>query len=409
MTENKCPLCKQTVSQELFEKITGIWRERRVQEKALKDKQKDLTRQLKDGKKALEEERRRLKQEQRTEIDKKVADHTKKFSAQLARVEAQKNRIQSQSEKKISVAVKAAERKARLDADKVMKAQLDESVKKAVNKAQSKQSKDLYRAQRTIDSTRKQMTTLQQQSEKQRIKINNLEIELKNKTTPQIEGLLYEDKLIEALKKDFPYDKFTHTGKGGDILQEVFFEKNSHGLIIYECKKVTHWSSAHLEQAYQARIQRKADYAILVTNAPKKGAGGFFIEKDVIVINPAGVLAIAGILRDQIIKMSELRLTKAQKDEAIDRTLKYLQGAEFKNALDFVIKKTKEMYEDLKEEYKDHLKMWQKRYDSLKSVYTHTAQVQNKTTALVAGKFELADSKENIQPFPSPLSLPDLR
>ena len=406
MNDNKCPLCKQPVSQELFERITGIWKERRIQEKALKERQQELIKQQKESKKALQEERKKLRSDQKGAIEKKVAIQAKKYSAQLLRLESQKNRIQKQSDKKVALAIKAAERRARLEANHAMKSQLDESVKKEVAKVSAKQGKDLLRATRTLDSTRKQMSTLQAQGFKQQEKIKNLETQLKNQTTPQIEGLLYEDQLLQALKKDFYDDKFTHTGKGGDILQEVIFQKKSRGLIIYECKKVSHWNSAHLEQAYSAKIQRKADYAILVTNASKKGTAGFFIEKGVIVINPGGVLAIASILRDQIIRMTELKLTKAQKEEAVEKTLQYLQGAEFKNSLELVIRKTHEMYDDLEKECLDHAKIWRKRYEALKSVYIHTAQVQSKTATLIAGKLITEDMKEiEVHPFPE---LPDL-
>lgn len=409
MADNRCPLCKQPVSQELFEKITGIWRERRIQEKVLKEKQRDLIRQQKEAQKALEEEKRRLKTDQRAEIEKKVASQAKKYSSQLARLESQKNKIQQQSEKRIAAVVRSVERKARLEANQAMKAQLQESVKKAVEKASSRQTKDFLRTKRTLDSTREQMSTLQIQGLKQQEKIKNLEMQLKNQTTPQIEGLLYEDQLIQALKKEFSDDKFTHTGKGGDILQEVLIENRSCGLLIYECKRVANWKAAHAEQAYAAKIQRQADFAILVTNAPKKGSGGFFIEKGVIVVNPGGALAIAAILRDQIAKMAHLKLTHAQKEEAIEQTLKYLQGAEFKNSLDLVIKKTIEMYHDLKKECLDHIKAWNKRHDALKCVYLQTVQVQTKTTALISGKSKDGQGElANIQPFPALPNLMDL-
>lgn len=85
--------------------------------------------------------------------------------------------------------------------------------------------------------------------------------------------------------------------------------------------------------------------------------------------------------------------------------MEYLQGAEFKNALDLVIRKTVEMYDDLKKECHDHVKGWKRRYDSLKSVYINTAQVQTKTTALISGKTEVFKEVANINPFPA---LPDL-
>lgn len=403
METNKCPLCRQPVSQELFEKITGVWRARREQEQAFKLKQKELLAQQKLAMADLAKERQRLKVEQKDVIEKKMAERTKKFEVSMARLESQKNKAVALAEKRITAAVKAAEKKVRLESAAAMKEQVKASVQKELVKVSSKQTKELLRAQNTINSTRKQMTTLQQQGFKQQEKILNLEKQLKDKTTPQIEGLLYEDQLMVALKKEFPADKFTNTGKGGDILQEIVLEQEVCGVLIFECKKVSHWSSAHVEQAYEARIKRQAEFAVLVTNAPKKGSGGFFIEKGIIVVSPGGVLAIAGILREQVIKIARLKLTKAQKEEAVEQTLKYLQGAEFKNSLELVIKKTIELYDDLKTECKDHIKVWKKRHDDLKSVYLHTARVQHKTTNLIAGRS--MDGEVSLNPFPA---LPEL-
>ena len=83
--------------------------------------------------------------------------------------------------------------------------------------------------------------------------------------------------------------------------------------------------------------------------------------------------------------------------------MKYLQGAEFKNSLELVIKKTVEMYDDLKDECKDHIKVWKKRHDALKSVYLHTAKVQYKTINLIAGRS--MDGEDSLSPFPA---LPNL-
>ncbi|MBI4668821.1 MAG: hypothetical protein HY747_06500, partial [Elusimicrobia bacterium] len=93
------------------------------------------------------------------------------------------------------------------------------------------------------------------------------------------------------------------------------------------------------------------------------------------------------------------------KEEAIQQTLAYLQGAEFKNALELVVRKTQEMYDDLKKECHDHVKTWSKRYEALKSVYIHTSQVQTKTAALISGKPEPDQKSLEVQPFPA---LPDL-
>ncbi len=408
MSESRCPLCKQVVTEELYEKITGIWKERKAQEKLLREEKRKLLLQQREARRQLESEKKRLKREQRDIIDRRIQEQTRKFTARLARVEAQRNKLREQTDRKIAQAVGIAERKARVAIRKDLKQKLSESLKKQVEKATSKQAKGFLRVQRTLASTRNQMSSLKAQNQKQQEHIKALDIQLKNQTTPQLEGLLYEPELMHALKRDFPGDHFIHTGKGGDILQQVMLDGKPVGLIVYECKKVRHWKGAHVKQAANAKSQRRADFAILVTNATKKGTNGFFIEKGVVVINPGGVLALAGILRDQVIRMAQLKLTRAEKDAAIERALQYLQGAEFKNSLEVVIRKTKEMYEDLKEECREHIRTWRKRHDSLKSVYVNAAQVQTKTALLISGKTDGNEGVLSIEAFPALPNLTEL-
>jgi len=400
MPEFKCPLCKQIVSEELFERITGIWRERRAAEKKFRDQEKELLKQKREVKKQLESERKKLKAEQKTIIEQKLTEKSKKFDSKLQRLEKEKNVIREQFDKKIASAVKLAEVRAKQEISVKLKEKMEQSIKDQVAKVALKNQENFVRVSRTLESTKKQMSTLQIQNLKQQNRIKSLETQLSNQTTPQLEGLLYEDKLIEALQRECPSDKFDHVGKGGDILHHIIYDNQAVGLIVYECKKVSGWQSAHVEQAYNARIQRKADYAVLVTSATKKGSGGFFIERGVIVVSPGGILALAVILREQIVRIAQLKLTKAQKEEALEKTMEYLQGAEFKNSLDLVVRKTVEMYDELKRECHDHVKSWKKRYDSLKNVYTNTAQVQAKTLALISGKTEIIETLIAVNPFP---------
>jgi len=383
MTDKKCPLCKQAVSENLYEKITGIWKARKIQEKEFKEKQKELIKQRREDKKQLVVKEKKMKSE----------------------LKSKETKIKERADKKIALTTKSTERRVRLEANKEAKIKVKAEVEKKVKTAGIKTQKDLFRANQTIAATRNQMSTVQKQNLKQQERIKNLEIQLKNKTTPQLEGLLYEDKLVEALQKDFPEDKLEHTGKGGDVLQHVIFDKKTTGLIVYECKKVNNWQNAHVEQAFRARLQRKADFAILVTNATKRGTVGFFIQRGVIVINPGGVLTIAGIFRDRILEMAQLKLTQVEKNKAIEKTLQYLQSAEFKNSIEVVIRNTISMYDDLKKECKDHLNLWHKRYNLLKNIYGNSVQVQTKTIALISGKIDTEEKVLDVKPFPA---IPDL-
>jgi len=400
MAEYNCPLCKQEVTEKLFEKITGIWKQRKIAEKRFKEKERKLLAQKRKVQKYLESERKRMKVEQKEIIEEKIASKVKKYDTQIKNIQLAKDKLEKNFNKKVALAVKSAEVKVKRDLNKELKAKMADSLNREVKKVTLKTQQNLVRATRTIDATRKQMSTLQKQNSKQQQRIGNLERQLKKRTTPQLEGLLYEETLLAVLEKEFPKDKFKHTGKGGDIVQYILKNQSQSGVIVYECKRVSHWQTSHIEQAARAKLQRKADYSILVTNAVKKGTEGFFVARGVVVVPPGGVIALVCILREQLIKISELKLSSAQRERAIKKTFEYLQGPEFKNGLEEIIHKTKEMYEDLRKECKDHVKGWHKRYDSLKSVYTHSAKISITTSALVSGKNIEAQKELAVHPFP---------
>lgn len=71
--------------------------------------------------------------------------------------------------------------------------------------------------------------------------------QLEKGTTPQTEGLEFEENLYKRLKKEFPDDKLEHVGKGGDILHSVFFKKDVAGVIIYECKRTPTITASHIK------------------------------------------------------------------------------------------------------------------------------------------------------------------
>jgi hypothetical protein len=273
-----------------------------------------------------------------------------------------------------------------------------EKAKKEITRSASVETKKLNNA---LASAKKQMSTVVSTNQKQQQKIENLERQLASKTTPQHEGLADEKILMAALKKEYPKDNFLNTGKGGDIVHEVNEGQKTIGVIVYECKRVSHWSNGHVEQTAQARLQRQADYGVLVTNAMKKGTSGMFVQKGIVVIHTGGVLALVAILRENLVTVARLRLSKIEREEAVKLTMGYIQGSEFKNSMEVVVRKAVEMAEDLKKEQQDHMKTWLKRYEGLKAVYVNAAGVRSKTQVLLTGKTAKQLETEDVRAFPS--------
>lgn len=414
----KCPLCNQPVSKQLFDKITGVWKAKQEAEKKFKLKLKELkdkkvllenqykskVKKLKDQNKKkimLEVKKKTSKLDlQITNLKKKNEEQERKTKEKIERIikleHVKSEKLVKQKEAKITKELRISQKKEIAKIKKREKELTNAKIKLEITKAQSKANQRVTKLEISRDAAYKQLSSFQKRNTEQEQQIQELKKQLTKETTPQIEGLLYEDKLLKVLKQQYPKDDFKHTGKGGDIIHFVKYNNSIIGTIVYECKKVKHFQTAHIKQAAEAKLKRNADYVILVTNATKKNYGGFSIEKGVVIIHPAGLLSLVNLLRRQLVVIANLKLTKAQREKAIQETIKFIESPEFKNRLDAVIQETIDLYDSLKKEIKDHIKVWRKRYDGYKKIHQETIHVKDKTSNLLSGEKqkELPSKKE---------------
>jgi len=408
-----CPLCGQKVTLSTYNKITGIWKEKQKLLKNIKKQREKLEQSLKKEKDKIRKQSAKFKKEKNQLIQKAVDKKAKQLETKIESLKRKEKLIQKKADDRVNKAIAHANLKANRqtkDRLKSLKKQLEASLKKQLKQEReqvTQQVQNKYeRLNRTFKSTLNQMRTKNTQLQKQEKQIKRLEEQLKNQTTPQIEGLLYESNLIKGLKKKFPNDKFEHTGKGGDIIHNVMNEESQVGIIVYECKKVQHYSPSHLKQTFRAKEKRKADFAILVTNAMKKGTHGFFIEKGVAVISPTGVLSLVSVLRNQLLQIAEMKLSKLQKDNAMKLILEYVEGPEFTNSIESIIRENIELYNNLIDEIKKHILSWKKRCGSYQKVCGEALTMKNTSKALLSGEKNNAKKVDgNI--LPSILGLPD--
>ena len=397
--EFECPLCHQKVSRKTFNEITGIWL---AQKKAM----------------AEFEEKKKLYKKQITQLK---GDNKEKVLALHAQLKKQITKTKEFYENRISTVLKKEHEKQEIllrKKEALIRKELSRSMsnelKKAIhNKQVLLETKNNLKIQKVVeqesekrrkleisrDSAIKQLSSYTTKIQEQEKQIGELTKQLENETTPQIEGLLHETELLNKLKEEFPTDEFQHPGKGGDLLQQIKSKGVFVGLILFECKKVKCFSKSHIIQTAEAKQKRNADYAILVTNASNKNYKGFGQERGIIIVHPAGVLAITKILRDNLLKIDQLKLNETQKNEAIKRTLEYLEGPEFKNSMEDIIQQTLDLYEGLKKEVKGHFKDWKKRLESLKRIYTKANLVEQKTFVLLSKEKELPKQEVTLLPI----------
>lgn len=410
-----CPLCHQPVSATLYQKITGIWTERKKLLVRVKEERAKLRGQIQEEKARLRQARIDFSRKRSELVRNAVLKKTRRLQSQLMALKKEERRIKEYSELRLQRAIKSEHDKAKKQANRIAQVEimkwrrenrafLRDQIKRARESARASEREKYHNARYKLDMTLRQMKTQDMKLRERQERIRQLERQLREHTTPQMEGLLYEKALIQQLKKQFPEDKFVHEGKAGDVLHFVMNKDWKAGVIVYECKRVQHYFSKYVLQTLAAKEKRQADYAILVTNAMKKGTQGFCVEKDVLIVHATGVVSLASVLRSDIIRIAEMKLGKEERDQVVKLTMEYLQGPEFTNSMSAIVGETISLYQDLTDEMKRHIATWRKRYNSYSKIHREALVVRNTTKEVLSGNDEYRDALVESN-FPA---LPDI-
>ncbi|MCJ7505563.1 hypothetical protein MUP05_03705 [Candidatus Bathyarchaeota archaeon] len=371
----------------------------------MKEKQKALAKikqQRAESLKKISEERKRLRtrvrefEKQKPHLIKQaVQKKTSRLESKIRALRRREKDVEKRAREKIREATERAHREAERLATaqlhsfkKDIRASVRDQIKKEKERATERAQRNYTTLKQRLRSAAGRLQIKDSQLRGVREELKELKGQLKKETTSQIEGLLYEKKLANALRKRFREDKVECQVKGTDVLQYVIQNSEQAGVLVYECKRVKHYLASHVKQAARAKEKMKADFAILVTNAMKKTTQGFFTERGVLVVHSAGVLYLTSVLREQIIRIAEMKLGPSQRNEAVKLTLEYLQGPEFSNSLDAIMQEAIATYNELKDEVRKHVASWKKRLASYRKIHDEALKVKSTTKALLSGQPE---------------------
>ena len=398
-----CPLCKQEVTKAIFEKITGIWDGKEKRLEALRKKEKELKKREQVLLKKFENEKKNLVESMnakfKADLDSQIKAVQKAARKEQEKLRREKVALERDFQRKIAVETNRLLNQEKIKQQHFMKELQQRFERQAARKIEKskhalQKDKSRFEREKQIQANRynqlnRQFTALQSKNaeeiRKRETKIQQLQEQLKNNKTPQELGFANEKEMLQALKERFPLDRFEHTGKGGDIVHYIRECSKDIGIIVYELKKVSNCSNSHIQQAFTAKQQRHADYALLVTNAKRsKNDFGFSVCKGVIIIHPAGALTITAILREHVVTISKLKLSNKQREEATRAVLEYIYSPAFKNSIESIIENTIELYDSMRKEVRDHITTWQNRFNKYNNINIKAVAIENRVVKLIA-------------------------
>lgn len=195
----------------------------------------------------------------------------------------------------------------------------------------------------------------------------------------QMQGEVQELLLEEMLKTTFPFDEVSEVGKGvrgADCIQIV---RNNFGQecgkIIYESKRTKDFSQEWIEKLKTDMRQLGADVAVIVTQAMPKGMECFGERDGVVICGFQEARSVALLLRNGILKISDVRKSGENKGDKMVMLYDYLTGSEFGEQWKAIREGFLNMKLSIQKERDAMEKLWKAREKQLEKVLLNAAHI----------------------------------
>lgn len=259
--------------------------------------------------------------------------------------------------------VEDARKAATVEAGRMVKGQIDDLNKK-LREAETKRNAEVAKAKREAAEDAREKEQLKHTLEMSRlqIRVDELSRQLEKKSGEQF-GEEGELDLYAELTRAFPSDGIERIGrgvKGADILHTVMDGETIAGCIVYESKNVSTWLNTFVTQARKYHTQYETPYVMVVSRVFPKKQRGMCVVDDVPVVEPRLAATLAAVMREGILEIAKLRLTRVGSDEKARELFAYVVGNEFQTRFRDMANAVEELHNIQRAERTWHENQWSK-------------------------------------------------
>ena len=237
------------------------------------------------------------------------------------------------------------------------------------------------RVAETLESAQKQKEDLQREKEQAVLTANakvlklqselaDMQRKLEGKTANEL-GEGSEIDLFEQLRIAFESDRIQRVPKGvngADVIHEVIHNGKVCGKIVYDAKNRNAWQNEFASKLKADKLVQGADFAILSSNKFPKDKAHVHNQDGVIVANPARVVALVEILREQLVRMLELRVSNEARGSKMDELYSFVTSEHCRQLIEQVQAQAGKMIELDTKEQEAHRRLWDARKKLINSV-----------------------------------------
>ncbi|MEO3408014.1 DUF2130 domain-containing protein [Mucilaginibacter sp. CAU 1740] len=196
----------------------------------------------------------------------------------------------------------------------------------------------------------------------------------------QLQGEAQELILEELLRNYFPFDVISEVGKGvrgADCVQTVRNQFGQEcGRIIYESKRTNAFSMDWIEKLKKDMRSMGVDVAVIVTQCYPKGMDCFGERDGVWICSFDEVKAVSYILRDGVMKLSNLAKSQDNKGDKMHLLYDYLTSTEFSEQWKAIREGYMSMRQSIQRERDAMEKLWKAREKQLDKVLLSAAHIR---------------------------------
>jgi hypothetical protein len=377
-----CPLCEQPIAQDLARRIETRMREQ--QQEAVDRARAEVARAAEQAVAAARSEAKahaesaaaaRLAEIQvrltQAEQARAAMAATAEQALAAARAEAKAQAESAATAKLAEIQTRLAQaEQARSDAATQMaalKTEQQAAVEKRVAEIQEslvRQKEDLQREKETAILTEK-AKVLKLTSD-----LADLQRKLEGKSANEL-GESWEVDLFEQLRAAFEGDRIQRVPKGvngADVIHEVVHNGRTCGKIIYDAKNRDAWQNNYAVKLNADKLAQGADHAILSSNKFPKDKREIHLQDGVIVASPARVPAIVEILRDQLIRLHDLRASNEQRESKTEELYTFITSEHCKQLIAQMEVQAGKMLDLDTKEQEAHRRVWDARKKLINAV-----------------------------------------
>ena len=391
-----CPLCGQRLPealdvQKLQQRIQKLATPALVHERHKLEE--DYKQRLASQQEAIKREAERKAQGQLLQAQRRAEEAERRKNIEIERLRqgaeeqakrgaAERQKLEAEFARRIASQQQAANR----EAERTVQKQLSQAQKRA-EEAERQRNVEIQRLRRESEGQAKRAATaavknvvkiyqvdlekLQAAREKDRARyeadrarlqwqLDSLSQKLEKQTGEQL-GKEAEEDLFAQLTAAFPSDRIERIGKGvkgADILQEAIEDSKAVGRIVWESKNVANWQNSFIVKAKQYRTQYDTPNVLISARVLPGKKKGLCVFKGIPVVEPRMAVALARIIREGVVEIAHMRLTRQAQDRKAQELFDYIVSNKFGTRFKEIAESVASLRERLEKEKDWHGDTW---------------------------------------------------